>query len=327
MNRRILFFFFLILIAASCGKKNVYGEINPEFEIIRLDSVMFSFLNNQTSEQALNNFFPLLDTLGKHTYRIGICEDESFYSRLKTYFSHDELKKLYQDTEACFQDMTQMNRELSYGMEQLQSHFPEIPAPKIYSHVSGWKQNVIVTDDALSISLDKYLGSDYPLYQSYFKTYQLPLMCPDRVVPDYLLGYIMANLPFRGDDKVLLNRMLYEGKLSYILSQLIPERDKREFVGYTEEQYRWCEKNEKRIWNKILENKHLYTPDPITTNQYLRPAPYTSNLPTESPDRVGVWLGYQIICSYMKKNPKTTLSELMQMTEYQQLLKDSRYKP
>jgi hypothetical protein len=186
---------------------------------------------------------------------------------------------------------------------------------------------VVVTDDILSLSADKYLGADYPLYQKYFNDYQRQLMSSDRIVPDYLLGFMMANLPFSGDEDVLLDRMLYEGKLRYILSQLLQDRKSWECMAYNNEQYEWCEKHESLIWNIILENHYLFNADYLTTNQFIKEAPHTAALPVESPGRVGVWLGYRIISSYMKLKPNTTWQELMENTDYRELLKQSKYKP
>jgi hypothetical protein len=223
-------------------------------------------------------------------------------------------------------DIVKINNELSYGVEALLQYFPSLKQPKIYMHVSGFNQNVIVADDFISLSADKYLGADYPLYREFFFDYQRQLMSPDRITPDYLLGFLMANFPFQGNAEVLLDKMLYEGKLRYVLSQLIPEREIWEYVGYSQEQYTWCRNNEARIWKQILENKHLYTPNSITTGQYINSAPHTASLPVESPGRVGVWVGFQIVNTYMRNNSHTSLKELMEMTNYQQLLKQSKYK-
>ena len=128
-------------------------------------------------------------------------------------------------------------------------------------------------------------------------------------------------------EPILLDRILYEGKLRYILSQLLPKRQPEEYVGYTEAQYSWCLNNQQQIWKTILANQHLLTANALITNQYLKDAPYTSFLPAESPGRVGIWLGFQIINSYMKQNPDTGFRELMDLTDYQDLLKRSKFKP
>lgn len=318
----------IIAVLSSCNKREVYGEVSSGTEIIRFDKALYEYLTNaSSSDDDLIAYADFVDEFGKNVIRIGSIDSIGFYERLRNYFSEATLRKLYADEQLAFEDTGSINKELSYGIEALLEAFPRLNRPYIYMHVSGLEQNVIVTDSILSLSADKYLGEDYPLYAYFFEDYRRRLMTRERVVPDYLLGFMMANFPFEGRADVLLDRMLYEGKLRYILSCLMPDREKREAVAYTEEQYDWCLSNEKNIWMLILENKHLFEPDYVVTDKYLREAPYTSALPVESPGRAGIWLGFRIVSSYMKQNPKTSWADLMSLTDYQRLLQDSKYKP
>ena len=320
----LLFAFFLLL---GCSGKKVYNETSSELQIVRFDTDLYQYLTSGKSKNILEIHKPFLDEFGKNVIYIGNVDSAGFYDRLKAYFSEPALKGLYKDTQEEFKDLTAINNELSYGIKTLTQHFPSLSPPKLYMHVSGFNQNVIVTGDVLSISVDKYLGADYPLYQSFFYEYQRQLMSKDRIVPDYLLGFLIANFPFKGNASILLDRILYEGKLRYILSLLMPDRQTWEYVGYSQEQYTWCSDNQARIWELILENKHLFPSDYRTTEQYIRNAPHTAFLSAESPGRVGVWLGFQIINSYMKNHSDSSIQELMDMVDYQELLKQSKYKP
>lgn len=67
--------------------------------------------------------------------------------------------------------------------------------PAIYMHVSGFNQNVLVGDSLLSLSIDKYMGKDYPLYQDFFYDSQKLKMQRGLVVPDYLAGWLMSEYP------------------------------------------------------------------------------------------------------------------------------------
>ena len=51
-------------------------------------------------------------------------------------------------------------------------------------------------------------------------------------------------------------------------------------------------------------------------------------MPDQSPGNIGTWLGLQIVESYLKAYPKTTLPELLKMPiEEQKFLQASHYKP
>lgn len=306
---------------------NKANERSPEFTIIRFDTDLYQYLIQNAPDSVLQKEKDFLDVLGEGIFAIGKSDSTVFFSELKNYFSDSTLMRIYRDEQDKFTNITELNRELSEGLYIFLQQFPQIKPPKIYMHVSGFNRNVVVTDDILSLSADKYLGADYPVYQEFFYDYQRQLMSPDRIVPDYLLGFMMANLPFRGDEDVLLDRMLYEGKLRYMLSQILPKRQAWEYVGYDKEQYDWCTLHQSLIWKTILEKHHLFTADYLTTNQYLKEAPHTAALPIESPGRTGIWIGYQIITAYMNQKPNTGWKELMENIDYREILKQSKYKP
>jgi hypothetical protein len=323
----IVFLFFITCFFLNCSNKKAYSEAKAEFRILRFDRDLYSYLINNETVDILEKNKYFLDTFGKNIIYIGSPGSSGFYTRLKNYFSEPTLLRLYKDEQEKLADITEINNELAYGMELLLQNFPYLELPQIYMHVSGLNQNIVVTDTILSLSADKYLGADYPLYENFFYDYQRQLMTPERIVPDYLLGFMMANFPFKGNEEVLLDKILYEGKLRYILSCLIPYRSVWEYTAYNEEQYKWCKEHESKIWKLILENKHLFTPNFQVTEQYINPAPHTAFLPVESPGRVGVWLGFRIVNSYMKNNPHISLEELIKITDYKELLKKSKYKP
>jgi len=323
---RISIFGMACLCCFSCSGNKTSND-STEYTIIRFDTDLYRYLTQNESDSFIRDNKEFSDIFGEGILSIGTSDSSDFYARLKKYFSEPTLMNIYKDEQEKFTDITDLNKELSKGFIRFFMQFPQIKPPIVYMHVSGFNQNIVVTDNILSISADKYLGSDYPAYRDYFYDYQRQLMSPDRIVPDYLLGFMMANLPFTGNEDVLLDRMLYEGKLRYILSQLLPNRQIWEYVGYNKEQYEWCNQHQSLIWKMILENHHLFTPDFFTTNQYLKEAPHTAPLPVESPGRAGIWLGYRIISAYMKQKPHTSWQGLMENNDYQELLKQSKYKP
>ena len=77
----------------------------------------------------------------------------------------------------------------------------------------------------------------------------------------------------------------------------------------------------------ILENKHLFSSESILTAKYINPAPFTAYFPAESPGRTGIWIGWQIVRSFMEKNPQVTLPELMNNPDAQGILERSGYAP
>ena len=56
-------------------------------------------------------------------------------------------------------------------------------------------------------------------------------------------------------------------------------------------------------------------------------APFTAPVSQDSPGRLGTWLGWQIVDSYMKKNQNIGLKNLMDENNYQKILEESGFKP
>ena len=226
------------------------------------------------------------------------------------------------------QDGSSESTERAYDLKEM--HRVVNALPKEYRvpfamHVSGFNQNVLVGDSLLSISIDKYLGEEYPLYQDFFYDFQRRLMTPEHIVPDYLAGWLMSEYPFEGKENVLLDRMIYEGKIKYLIHQAFPELKPEVLMGYTETSYNWCKENESNLWKAIIERKHLYTPDLMTTNKYFDNVP-SIFLASDAPGNLGSWLGWQIIDKYMRET-NSTPEALMQNNDSQAILTDSKYKP
>lgn len=325
INMRLFLLSATLLCCVSCTGKRTQEDV-PDLYLKRFDVDFYHYLMNASDDAFWDNYSDFLKVYGENVLNIGSPEDTDFPAKLKEYFSNPAIMDLYQTEQEMFANISALNSEFSGALNYFLEEFPEIPRPEVYMHVSGWEQKVVVTDHILSLSADFYLGSDYPYYQHFFYDYQRANMTQSRMAPDLLLGFMMANLPFEGREDVLLDRMLYEGKLIYILSCLLPEREVWDYVAYTKEEYDWCESNRTQIWKTILENQHLFTPDLRVVSQYIKEAPYTAFLPTQSPGRVGIWLGYQIISSYMKQNPEISFSGLMQKVDYQEILKDSKFR-
>ena len=327
MKNKLSLIFLCCLFCLGCTNRKVFGEDSLSVKINRFDVDLYQYLQNAGSdEKFLQNDSSFLNIYGKNVISIGRIDSTGFFDRLRTFFSEPTLMSLYQKELETFADVTPYEKELSSGFDLLLEEFPQLKLPKIYMHVSGLNQNVIVTDSILSLSADKYLGTDFPLYQEFFYDYQRQQMSPERIVPDYLLGFMYSEFSLKEERNTLLDQILYEGKLRYILSQILPERPAWEILGYTKEQYDWCVKSESRIWKTILQQKQLYTTDYLIISQYIDETPHTAPLTSSSPGRVGIWVGHRIISSYMKHNPKTGFQELIEM-DCQELFKEARYKP
>jgi len=121
--------------------------------------------------------------------------------------------------------------------------------------------------------------------------------------------------------------MIYQGKLLYFLDALIPDGPELLKIGYKEEQLDWCREHETQMWSYLVEKRLLFSGDRMEMVRFINPAPFTTPFGQKSPGKTGVWIGWQIVKRYMKKNPEMTLQKLMEENDYHKILNESGYAP
>ena len=311
----------------SCSGQSATNHALP-VHVIRFDKELFRMIDTRDTAMwpgLVDRYPEMLDIIGKGILNLRSVEVPGFRDKLLNYYSEPTLKNLYRDAIAKYDSITEIENALGHGFATLKEHLPATQVPAIYMHVSGLNQNVLVGDSLLSLSIDKYMGKDYPLYQDFFYEGQRARMRAELIAPDYLAGWPMSEYPFEGKENVLLDRMIYEGKIKYIVHLALPEITPAQLMGYQEKDYEWCVANELTLWNTIIQRKHLYTPDQITTSKYLDDKPCTF-LSDETPGNIGTWIGWQIVSSHMKEN-NASLQTLMQQQNAQEFLSQAKYKP
>ena len=87
------------------------------------------------------------------------------------------------------------------------------------------------------------------------------------------------------------------------------------------------ERNEKKMWSYLIENKLLFSTDFFTINKFINDGPFTKDFSNESPARAANWIGLQIVNSYRKNNSDVNLEELMKNNNVQEILTLSKYSP
>ena len=137
----------------------------------------------------------------------------------------------------------------------------------------------------------------------------------------------MTEFPLRTSDNSLLEEIIYRGKLIYVLTVLLPNESESVIMGYTPDQMKWVKGYEKNMWLMLVESKDLFTTHLIQKGRYLNDGPFTLPFTQESPARGGVYIGWQIVESFMKRNPQVTLQQLMELHNAQYILEMSGYNP
>ena len=80
------------------------------------------------------------------------------------------------------------------------------------------------------------------------------------------------------------------------------------------------------MWNYLIENDLVYSKDAAVAQHLVGISPETKPF-KGSPGRMGAFIGWKIVGSFMENNPDVSLQDMMKMTDSKELLKKSGYKP
>lgn len=302
------------------------GEL---ISIKRFDQDLYKYLQTPSSQlqnSLVKSYGTFLGAFGTITINNSDFNTASYFSDLKGYFSNPMLFQIYKDALDTFSVVLPYEKELSAANKLIQKHLPGKQLPALGMHISGFKANTIVLSDFISISTDRYLGADYSGYKDFFEDYQRRQMKPQMISRDFLKAWILTEIATSNKKNDLLSEIINEGKVLYALQLLLPDWSEADLIGYTPQQFEWSKNKEKEIWKTTIEQNYLFSTDYMTISKYLEDAPYTATISTESPGRLGAWVGWQIVKAYAE-NTGVGLDSIIKESNMQHILKQSKYNP
>jgi len=234
---------------------------------------------------------------------------------------YDEVQKKYSNFEPVRKEFNELFQHVKY-------YFPKTKIPKVITVIGEMDYNAksIYADSLVVVALELYLGKNHKFYE--FPNYLKENFEERQIMPDVVSSFSYRNIP-NSMDKSLVAQMVFEGKQLYAKDLLIPEYTDAEKMGYTPEQIKWCEENEAYMWRYFIENEMLYSDDPKLRARFIAPAPFSKfflEIDNDSPGRVGAWIGWQMVRSYMKNNSDVSLEELFKI-QPKEIFEKSKYKP
>jgi len=330
----LLFLTGFILIVASCNRNrlevNITG-IDAEVKVERFDRELFG-LSGDSIDRAISGFYSrygdFFDVFNVHVINIGQASSRRYPSYLSMFINDPTNREVYEYTDGVFDDMDPLNEQITDGFRHYLYHYPDSLLPKVIGYVSRFNQGLFTVDHYIGIGLDQYLGSDCDYYiQMGTPQYLGRKKVPERIPVDVMYAWATQLYPFNDSVDNVLTRMIHQGMLLYFVSAMYPELEDEMKMGFTEDQMKWCFNNEYQMWTYLVEEKLLFSTNPLVIRKLIDDAPHTTYYTTESPGRAAVWQGLQIVRAFAERNQKLTVPEIMAMRDYQEILRLSRYHP
>ena len=315
--RKITFIIALTLALISCDNKSKVEKaveaIPLKIKVERFDKLFF-----ETPPQDLNKLkkeFPYFFPSGN--------DDSVWLNKMK----NPLWRELYTEVQKKYSNFEPIQKELETLFKHIKYYFPQTKTPKVITVISEMDYNnkVIYADSLVIISLELYLGKDHKFYQ--FPNYLKQNFEQKQILPDVVSSFSTQKIPPVSDNN-LLGQMIYFGKQLVLKDLLLPDYSDADKMGYMPEQVKWCQENESYMWRYFIENELLYNNDQKLNNRFINLAPFSKfylEIDNESPGRVGAWIGWQIVRSYMKNN-EVPLEELLKMNA-KEIFEKSKYKP
>lgn len=326
--------FLFVILASSCTNNKRFEIKNSEAEkplqIIRFDSLLINADTTNlfaTVKKFYADYPEFMPYYAEQIMGVNPSDTSEVTRLIKVFLTNTDFTKVNTDVSSTFTNIDSIETNINKAYQYLHYYFPEIKTPPVYFFVSGFNRSIILEDDFVGIGLDLYLGSNYPKYAEISYQYMVYNMRPASIAPDLISAMLFKQFQFDGKEERLLENMLYRGKVLYLLSVVMPDLQPNEIMGYSRFQWEWSRKHEDKIWNTIVGQKDLYSTDQLLINKYMNDGPFTAPISQESPGRLGTWVGWQIIQSYMDKNRDITLQQLMKTNDYQLILNKSEYQP
>lgn len=310
--------------------RQVRKEVNSiadtlEVKVLRYDQDLFAMDRTRIPEELhrLTAKYPrFIDSTA--------WKDSRYIRQITDFLNDPYIQEIHKDVDKAFPNLDTAEEQLKGALSIYKYYFPDAQLPVFYGVVAGIDPSapfVLYVDNEIIINLDWYLGRDY----KYYKDYRIPQYIREECNRKYVaLDCFRRALAYRHlppkTPVTLLDYMIEEGKIVYFTELMFPTTSVADVMGYSDEKFAWAQKYQADVWNYLIENDLLFSKDEDPIRRLVQEAPF-SNPFKNSPGRIGAFIGWRIIVSYMEKHPEISLNQLMQETNSRAILDKSGYKP
>ncbi len=324
---RTVFIMIWVLLSTGCKKEpcrqtGLIEQTKVEIEVTRLEDELFQAESAEEIEDILDRqkdytrYF-----LDGDQYPSTQVLAEKVYELTKDPF----IDTLYNEAKLEFSNMDPVTNQLEEVFGRLKTLFPEIKIPELMTTVTGLYNDMLIAESKIIIGIDFFIGENATYRPINIPRYMLTRYDKEHLVP-VITKFLATGQVSTSPKNTLLSEMIDFGKTYYLTSRLLPCVADSILMGYTMEEMNAVEENQKIIWANFVENEILYETSHFVKQKFLGERPNIHEISTNCPGRVGAWVGWQIVESYMRKNEVDILT-LLDDTDHDRIFAMSGYKP
>ena len=321
----------LLAVFVSCTKSEgykkkldvPYQKMEPQrLEIVEFNKALFA-LDTANFEEEYRAILPQFQAI--------LIEnpDEEEIGYMKDFVTDTFMVKINELVNETFPNITPVTNGVKGVYQHYKYYYPDFVVPPTFTYVSGIYSNRpdVVSEESVMIGLDFYLSNKDLVYDKLgYSRYQSRRMQPFSLTRDLAEEFYYTTYGNRVNQKNVLAEMVEQGKRYYFIEAMDPSLPDSVILGYSSQQMAWAEDNEGMVWAAIVGNNMLYNNVLDQKRMLFNDGPFTAAFDNNAPARLGDFIGLQIVRSFMSNNDEDFV-DLMQMTDYQDILQRSQYKP
>jgi hypothetical protein len=319
-----------LFIFAGCGPTD-YPAMEVKVNRFEADLQRVNVNNLEADIKALREKDPLFFRVYvEGIMEVGPISDTMpiYLTMLERYLGNEAIQGLLATTQEKYPDLNFLEEGLGVAFYRLKELYPSFNPPQVYSFISEFYYGAITYDTTiLAVGLDMYLGSDYKYYPAVNKpAYQIRKLERPYMVPNAVNSLLNNKFPLPTDREQFIDKLVYEGKMIYLMKHLMPEIADSVLLGYKQVHVDWCKASEASIWAFLIDRELLFSTNNQQYFRYFTDGPTTTDMHPDSPGYISKWVGWQIVKQYMERSG-VSIQELMSNNDGRSILEGAAYRP
>ena len=340
MNYRIIIgLASILLILLFLWVLGVFDQTNPldsspekvdlDIEFIEINELAIVNSNNNQLASLKQKLPETLPYIFEYCYGVNMQSDSSVLRGLQDFYSKPYVGEAEKYVKSELGNLEKEKENISTCFKRLKFHFPNKPYPKkIVLANSNFVTNASCYNSIILVGLERYLGEKNALIQSLnpdeFPRWIKKGMNKKFLIRDVLSAWISTKMVATDTTGYLTAKMVQWGK-THLLTEMALRLNNEDvnpeiILRWNKAEMKWANENEKAFLDYLYKNELLFSQNEETHAFLLQNGPYSSGFSTDSPDRMGQYLGWKMARKYLF-DENISLKELMTI-DFDKILKN-----
>lgn len=333
LNTVLVGILFSVLISCSSEEKDPLkvdvSDVNINLDVKYMYQDIHSVDTNNIkafNDKMLEEYGSVWGHYAGGVLRLGDVHDPAFPQRIVQFFRYPFVQPAMNAVDSVFANLSKYEAGLTDAFKHVKYYYKDLNPPSIIFTNTFFNYSAVALEEAIMIGLDFHLGKDNWLVKSlpgqqFFDYIKFEMDSKYLVLNAMQIWYESNYLPNKEFEEYL-DALIHYGKLMYAMDAFMPDMPDHVKMKYTKEEMEWCVSNEHKIWLTLVDRSVVRSKDKRLIDDYFKEGPFTPGLTEEeTPDRIGVFIGWSIVRDYMAENPDKTVVDLVNNTNKQEILR------